>query len=283
MELTRIGRKTFLTDILSDRHDCVFPLFEDESIHFAKNLRVRKGGTVLDLGTGSGVLAVFAAKKAKAVHATDISERALLFARLNARLNGVHDKIEFIKKDTFGGINGKYDAILINPPFSPRPPGIKIPKFADGGTDGLKQIRRICKGLSDHVKPGGRVQMIIFSLGSEEEPAIFELIRRSLGKRNARIEYTHLYPPMDQRRFEYLKRTFPEEKHRKWVDSLSGKYPYAYYMMLTAHFDKGRGVTFAEKKAGIKFREREFSGSWEARLRRRAAVLGAAVKAARSK
>ncbi|MCP4366423.1 MAG: methyltransferase [Planctomycetes bacterium] len=57
-------------------------------------MKVPKGGLVLDLCTGSGVIAIFAAKKAGRVIATDTNPRTLSMARFNAAVNGVDNKIE---------------------------------------------------------------------------------------------------------------------------------------------------------------------------------------------
>ena len=89
------------------------------------------GGSVLDLGTGCGVVALMLAHAlarfdVQRIVATDISERALSFARANARLNGLHGAIEFRQGDLFAPVAGeRFDLIASNPPFviTPRSPG----------------------------------------------------------------------------------------------------------------------------------------------------------------
>ena len=77
----------------------------------------RPSRLTLDLGTGTGVQALLAARHSEQVIAVDVSSRALAFARFNAQLNGIKN-IEFIKGDLFEPIEGQtFDLIISNPPF----------------------------------------------------------------------------------------------------------------------------------------------------------------------
>ena len=97
MKITKVNNQTFVTDWVEDKlPDVVFPIFEDESVFFAKNLEVKRSDSVLDIGTGSGVLGITAALKAKQVTCLDLQDRALQFARFNAYLNGVEGKISLL-------------------------------------------------------------------------------------------------------------------------------------------------------------------------------------------
>src|SRR5579864_7638800 len=79
---------------------------------------VRQDWEVLDMGTGSGVCAVFAAKHARRVVAVDINEAAVRCADINARLNHLEHKIDVRQGDLFAPVQGeKFDLILFNPPF----------------------------------------------------------------------------------------------------------------------------------------------------------------------
>jgi len=81
------------------------------------NTKIKEGSIVLDMGTGSGILAIEAAKKASVVFAADISEEAIKIARKNAELNGV-ENIKFIQSDLFSSLpHIKFDVILFNPPY----------------------------------------------------------------------------------------------------------------------------------------------------------------------
>src|ERR1700674_5859043 len=79
---------------------------------------VQQDWAVLDMGTGSGVCAIFAAKHARRVVAVDINEAAVRCADINARLNHLEHKIDVRQGDMFAPVQGeKFDLILFNPPF----------------------------------------------------------------------------------------------------------------------------------------------------------------------
>src|SRR4029079_34544 len=87
-------RKVSVQDIQLELelNEYVFPPSANGSF-YAESVRVNPGETVIDIGTGSGVLAIFAAKSGATVYATDIDAYAIETARRNGSLNGVH--IEF--------------------------------------------------------------------------------------------------------------------------------------------------------------------------------------------
>jgi len=98
----------------------------DDSYMFVevlKDYNDLEGYDVLDIGTGTGILAIIAAQKGASVIATDINENAIEIAKKNAMLNDVHErsegKIEFIKSDLFENITKKFDVIFFNPPYLP--------------------------------------------------------------------------------------------------------------------------------------------------------------------
>lgn len=103
----------------------------------------------LDIGTGSGAIAVALAVKGRSGIATDTSPPALAIARKNAKRNGVESRIEFMEADLFP--DGDFDLIVTNPPYIPSaeidelsPEVRHEPRSAlDGGPDGLDLIRRI--------------------------------------------------------------------------------------------------------------------------------------------
>ncbi|HZU61928.1 MAG TPA: HemK2/MTQ2 family protein methyltransferase [Solirubrobacteraceae bacterium] len=160
------------------------------------------GRTVLDLCTGSGMLAVTAALEgaARAV-AVDVSRRALLSARLNAAVNGV--RVHTLRGDLFDPVAGqRFDLIVSNPPYVPGPAdrvGRAGPARAwEGGPDGRVFIDRICSGAPGHLKPGGAVLFVQSTICGEEES--LEQLRR--GGLQADVVFRHvgaLGPRMRQR------------------------------------------------------------------------------------
>ena len=78
---------------------------------------VKAGDRVLDMGTGSGVNAVVAARGGGRVLAVDINPRALVAASENASRNGVADLVEVRWSDVFSDVDGAFDLIVFDPPF----------------------------------------------------------------------------------------------------------------------------------------------------------------------
>jgi methylase of polypeptide subunit release factors len=74
-------------------------------------------GSALDMGTGSGFVALYLAQRGWQVDATDVSQRALDLARRNAARNGLD--VRFYPSDLFAQVTGKYDVIAFNPPMRP--------------------------------------------------------------------------------------------------------------------------------------------------------------------
>ncbi len=272
---TKVDDKIFLTDeVYGNNYDRVFPLFEDESIYLANHIKVKNDDIVLDIGTGSGILAIFAASKAKKVYATDINLRALNLAKLNAHANGVEQKIKFLKGDGLKPIkNMMFDLVLFNPPFNIAPYGLRGARFSDSGEDGLKLTRNVLKEIKNNVKKNGRIQIITFSPGSEKDPIMIPLITKYLGK-NIRIEYTNLFPRIETKKF--LKGVF-ENRYRNWIYKFCRKYPFYYYIFVTIQMD----TEFPLVKVlplKTRFKEHAFDGSWAARINRRKAILGYTYK-----
>ncbi|MGW8482659.1 class I SAM-dependent methyltransferase [Microbacterium sp. NPDC055903] len=119
-------------------------------------------GRALDLGTGCGIQALLVARHAGVVVATDVSERALAFAELNARLNGVGN-IEFRLGSMFEPVAGEsFDLIVSNPPFviTPRVEDVPAYEYRDGGLIGDALVEAFLTAVTDHLAPGGIAQLL---------------------------------------------------------------------------------------------------------------------------
>ncbi len=119
-------------------------------------------GAVLDLGTGSGVQALMAARTAARVVATDVSARALDFARLNAALHGV--ALDLREGSLYDPVEGeRFDRIVSNPPFviTPRDrAGVPAYTYRDGGFRGDGLVEAVVRGAAQHLRPGGVAQLL---------------------------------------------------------------------------------------------------------------------------
>ncbi len=137
--------------------------------------------TVLDLGTGSGAIAVSLAVIGKAqVTAVDISSKALDTARKNARKHSA--RIRFFQSDLFESLPpGKFGLIVSNPPYIPRkelpqlqPEVLFEPREAlDGGADGYDFYRRIAFALRERLLPGGALVLECGDDQTEQVAAMF--------------------------------------------------------------------------------------------------------------
>lgn len=126
--------------------------------------------TMLDLGTGSGCLAIALAKALvdARVVAVDVSAEALVVAKENAAKHQVTERIQFLSGDLFGPVEpgAQFDLIVSNPPYIPTAeiatlqPEVREfdPVGAlDGGADGLEFYRRIAAESAKFLRPGGRL------------------------------------------------------------------------------------------------------------------------------
>ena len=144
----------------------------DDTFLLAKNLLVKKSDNVLEIGTGTGIIAIIASKKAKRVFAVDINRYAVECARKNTEINLACVDIRW--GDLFDPVDDeKFDLILFNTPYLP----IEDDELVDdeleaawnGGKDGRFVINRFIEGLVEHLNPGGRVQLVQSSLSNVEE------------------------------------------------------------------------------------------------------------------
>ena len=116
----------------------------------------------LDLGTGCGIQALLVARHAGSVVATDISSRALAYAELNARLNGVSN-IEFREGSMFEPVAGEaFDLIVSNPPFviTPRAEGVPEYEYRDGGLVGDALVEQFLRTVPAFLTEGGAAQLL---------------------------------------------------------------------------------------------------------------------------
>lgn len=123
------------------------------------NLAVRRPvRSVLDLGTGSGVQALHAARHAQRVTATDLNPRALAFARLTLALSGF-DHVETVEGSLFEPVGQqKFDLIVSNPPFVISPGSRFV--YRDGGMAGDDLCRSLVRSAAAHLEAGGYCQLL---------------------------------------------------------------------------------------------------------------------------
>jgi release factor glutamine methyltransferase len=117
---------------------------------------------VLDLGTGSGVGAVFAARRGATVTAVDINPAAVRCARVNAILNNLEDRIEARLGDLFEPVKGeRFDLILFNPPYYRGTPKDHL----DRAWRAQDVFERFAGQLDDALAPGGYALVVLSTDG----------------------------------------------------------------------------------------------------------------------
>jgi len=125
---------------------------------------VPAGSRVLDLGTGTGVLAIAAASSAARVVAADSNPTAVECARINAATNSVADRVEARLGDLFEPVAGeRFDLVLCNPPYFAGRPATALESAFRGGDF----ARRFAGGLGVHLADVGRALVVLSSTGDE--------------------------------------------------------------------------------------------------------------------
>ena len=161
---------------------------------------------ILDLGTGSGALAISVAKEVPQarIWATDLSAAALSLARSNAEKHGVSERIQFMRGDLWDPIINldiTFDIIISNPPYitseeyNNLPPEVRDyePRLAlDGHEGGMYFIEKIIRGGLDYLSPGGWLIMEMSPDQTEKALLLIEQIN-GYGEKTRIKDYSHTY------------------------------------------------------------------------------------------
>ena len=124
-------------------------------------------GRALDVGTGSGVQALLAARHARRVIATDVNERALVYTQLNAALSAL-DNVECRQGSLFEPVGDeRFDLITSNPPYVISPENRWI--YRDAGLEGDELSERVVHEAAEHLVEGGYATMLVSWLAPDEE------------------------------------------------------------------------------------------------------------------
>jgi release factor glutamine methyltransferase len=186
-----VGHREFYSLSFAVSPAVLIPRPETETLvlETLRHLKPLDAPRVLDLGTGSGCIAVCLAKQHRGarVTAVDSSPDALAVAGTNVARHAVTDRVTLREGDLFGPVAGEtFDAIVSNPPyighdeFPTLDAGVRDfePRAAlDGGPDGLDYYRRIAADAPAHLAPGG---WLLVEIGSTQEEAVRDLFARHL-------------------------------------------------------------------------------------------------------
>jgi release factor glutamine methyltransferase len=181
-----VGYREFYSLQFAVTPDVLIPRPETETLVMEALRRIQSmvAPRVLDIGTGSGCIAVSLAKQHKTaqVTAVDVSAAALAVAAANADRHGVRSRITFVEGDLFKPVSGQtFDLVVSNPPYIAHnelptlDAGVRDfePRSAlDGGPDGLAYYRRIAAEAPAHLNLGGSV---LVEIGPTQEALVRDL------------------------------------------------------------------------------------------------------------
>lgn len=179
-----VGHKDFYGRRFFVNNSVLIPRPDTETLveHALSYLPAEGEHCVLDVGTGSGIVAITIAleRPSVSVTATDISEAALVVARANAEHHGVDDRIRFERVDLFPA-ETRYDLIVSNPPYVEKgvlaslEPEVREhePTLAlDGGPDGLRVLRALLREGRRVTEAGSN---LLIEVGLGQADAVVEL------------------------------------------------------------------------------------------------------------
>jgi release factor glutamine methyltransferase len=185
-----LGRAEFFGLELVVTPDVLIPRPETELLveHALEDLTTRtladSRPAVVDVGTGSGCIAIALAVTFAALHVTalDIDAGALSVARNNAVRHGVEDRVRCVRGDLLRPVAGPIDLILSNPPYIAEGEWAHLPASVRreprlallAGSEGLATVRRLLDQASSRLAPGG---LLLVEIGSEQGDAVRALAR----------------------------------------------------------------------------------------------------------
>jgi SAM-dependent methyltransferase len=160
--------------------DAVFPGIHPGTLDFLRIVSKSRADSILDVGAGSGIGALFLSKYVKKAVATDITPRAMHFTKFNQLLNKCPN-VEVVEGDLYSPVEGRtFDRIIAHPPYQPSVLKEQV-YYRDAGKAGEDLLGRIVEGLPAHLNPGGAFYCVSGCWDSPEHP-FEERLRDWLGK-----------------------------------------------------------------------------------------------------
>ena len=159
--------KFFYKNLILEVPETVYYPRED-SLLLAKTIEKEnmKNKKTLDMGSGSGFLAILMVQQGADATASDINEEAVRTVKLNAKNNNAGVKV--ISSDLFEKIEGKFDIIVFTPPYLPEKTLHRDKQFY-GGKSGREVIERFIKDSGKHLKKEGKIFIVFSSITGEKK------------------------------------------------------------------------------------------------------------------
>jgi release factor glutamine methyltransferase len=139
-----------------------------DSLPLVRHFRIETGDRVLDVGTGSGVIGIFACYRgASRVVGVDINPAAIRSATHNARMHGFADTMTVLPSDLFEALGDeRFDVITANLPFRNKP-AHDVVAMSQWDTD-FRTNTRFFEGVARHLRPQGRIYFVQSNFGEIE-------------------------------------------------------------------------------------------------------------------
>lgn len=138
----------------------------EDSLLIARNLDAREGEACLEIGTGSGLLALVMARAGGRVVATDLSPVACRLARRNARANSL--AVDVVQCSLAEALEARFDLVACNPPYLPTAEGQRVKgvlnRAFDGGPEGADVAREVIAALPELLAEEGRAFLLVSDL-----------------------------------------------------------------------------------------------------------------------
>jgi SAM-dependent methyltransferase len=202
---------------------------------------------MLDLGTGTGLLAILMTGATERAVAVDVDPDAVRVARFNAVLNGVETVVDVREGDLFDPVVGeRFDLVAFNLPFVNAPARIELPPTIRGpGADGLATLVRTLTRLGSQLSPGGLGIGYLEGIGDQEGPFLTQSLRSAAAGSGLKIEITLVQRVSRAGLLEHqrvvgheLRRPAHIAEWRRWLSERGARF--LYQMLIRAR--RGRGA-----------------------------------------
>jgi SAM-dependent methyltransferase len=158
---------------------------------FVDTSSIRPTDGVLDIGTGSGIVALHLSSFASDVTATDISMTSVRDVEMNAVLNLRQDGFRIVREDIAATLSRPqgYHVLCMNPPFLATPEGLLVPQYASGpGLDGLNYCRQLLNSIRHTLHESGVAYIYIGLPGDASGPFFLDELRGYSSRLKLKIE-----------------------------------------------------------------------------------------------
>lgn len=167
----------------------------EDSFLLADAARTHAKGRVLDLGCGTGIAGLAAARNSAVTEVVfaDVNPDALKLAQTNAKANTLKKPHSFVRTDLFAALKGQqFDTICFNPPYLPTEKAEKIEGLEnaayDGGKDGRKVLDHFLKAFASHLAPGGLLLLLNSSVSTKDGVSGNAETQKALEKLGFKVE-----------------------------------------------------------------------------------------------